>query len=386
MEINPILRNIIIGILCFISMMLGSAITINTTRLIFNYTSSFLYYFKLSLYPTILIFLITIPCIYIAPNIFRKLYYYEAILLSWYMYNLWAFIIYWILNLFINLGTIINLILFILIGTVITIYGTINDRHPKFDEKNIYCSKLPNGEIINIIHLTDLHLGACYDENYVKMLIDKILNYIKEKNIIIDFVVITGDLIDGNIRLTKEMLEPFKQLDYPIYYVSGNHEDYTWKQEAFHLIENHSNLIHMPNNVITYKNKVNIIGVDYNFFSSVSYNNLRNLLDGIDNNLPNIFLYHTPLIKIDNLKKFNIFLFLCGHMHGGQMFPFSLIGKCLSRKIIFEGLYQSDESESDEEHYVYCCSGTGTQGPCTRTFVYPNIGILSIEGKNNFNI
>ena len=133
MEINPILRNIIIGILCFISMMLGSAITINTTRLIFNYTSSFLYYFKLSLYPTILIFLITIPCIYIAPNIFRKLYYYEAILLSWYMYNLWAFIIYWILNLFINLGTIINLILFILIGTVITIYGTINDRHPKFE-------------------------------------------------------------------------------------------------------------------------------------------------------------------------------------------------------------------------------------------------------------
>ena len=80
------------------------------------------------------------------------------------------------LNLFINLGTIINLILFILIGTVITIYGTINDRHPKFDEKNIYCSKLPNGETINIIHLTDLHLGACYDEKYVKFLIDKILS------------------------------------------------------------------------------------------------------------------------------------------------------------------------------------------------------------------
>lgn len=135
MEINPYYRNIIIGILCFFSMMLGTAITINTFRLIFNYESLFSYYFKISIYPTIVIFIITISCIYFAPNIFRKLYYYEAILLSWYMYNLWAFIIYWLLNLIVNLGTIINFILFIGIGTVITIYGTINDRHPKFDEK-----------------------------------------------------------------------------------------------------------------------------------------------------------------------------------------------------------------------------------------------------------
>ena len=382
MEINPIIRNIIIGCLCFISMMLGMAITINTFRLIFKYNSQFSYYFKISIYPTIAIYIITISCIYVAPQVFKKLYYYLAILLSWYMYNLWAFFIYWFLNLIVDLGTIINFILFVLIGTVITIYGTINDRLIKFDRQKIYCSKLANNEVINIIHLTDLHLGACYDENYVKMLLEKILNYIREKSIEIDFVVITGDLIDGNIRLTKEMLEPFSQINSPIYYVAGNHEDYTWKIEAFDLIENNSNLIHMPNNVITYKNKINIIGVDYHFNSSISFDNLKHLLEGINNNYPNIFLYHTPLIGIDNLKKYNIFLFLCGHIHGGQMFPFSLIGKCLSKKFIFEGLYQSSENEPGKEHYVYCCSGTGTQGPCTRTFITPNVGILTIEGKN----
>ena len=382
MEINPIIRNIIIGCLCFISMMLGMAITINTFRLIFIHNSQFSYYFKISIYPTIAIYIITIPCIYVAPQVFKKLYYYLAILLSWYMYNLWAFIIYWFLNLIVDLGTIINFILFILIGTVITIYGTINDRLIKFDHQKIYCSKLSNNEVINIIHLTDLHLGACYDENYVKMLIGKILNYIKEKSIEIDFVVITGDLIDGNIRLTKEMLEPFSQINCPIYYVAGNHEDYTWKAEAFNLIENNSNLIHMSSNAITYKNKINIIGVDYHFNSSISFDNLKHLLEGINNNYPNIFLYHTPLISIDNLKKYNIFLFLCGHIHGGQMFPFSLIGKCLSKKFIFEGLYQSNEIETGEEHYVYCCSGTGTQGPCTRTFITPNVGVITIEGKN----
>ena len=382
MEINPYIRNVIIGILCFFSMMFGMAITINTFRLIFVHNSKFSYYFKISTYPTIAIFIITISCIYVAPNVFKKLYYYLAILLSWYMYNLWAFIIYWFFNLIVDLGTIVNFVLFILIGTVITIYGTINDRMIKFDEKKIYCNKLPNGEIITIIHLTDLHLGACYDEEYVVKYVDKILSYIREKQIEIDFIVITGDLIDGNIRLTKEMLEPFKQINYPIYYVSGNHEDYTWKTEAFNLIENNSNLIHIPNNVITYKNKVNIIGIDYHFNSSITYTHLKNLLEGISNNLPNIFLYHTPLLRIDNLKLYNIFLFLCGHMHGGQMFPFSLIGKCLSRKIIFEGLYKCEGNEPGEENYVYCCSGTGTQGPCTRTFVSPNIGVLTIEGKN----
>ena len=382
MEINPFLRNIIIGILCFFSMMLGMSITINTFRLIFVHNSKFSYYFKISIYPTIAIFLITIPCIYLSPFIFKKLYYYLAILLSWYMYNLWGFIIYWLLNLIVDLGTIINFTLFILIGTVITIYGTINDRVIKFDKKKIYCNKLPNGEIINIFHLSDLHLGACYDENYVKILVDKILNYIKEKEIEIDFAVITGDLIDGNIRLTKEMLEPFSQLNFPIYYVAGNHEDYTWKKEAFNLIENNSNLIHIPNNVVNYKDKVNIIGVDYHFNSEISFNNLKTKLEEINNNLPNIFLYHTPLIGINNLKKYNIFLFLCGHIHGGQMFPFSLIGKCLRKKFIFEGLYSSEENESGDINYIYCCSGTGTQGPCTRTFITPNIGVLTLEGKN----
>ncbi len=385
MEINPYIRNVIIGIICFFSMMLGMSITINTFRLIFIHNSKFSLYFKISVYPTIAIFIITISCIYIAPNIFKKLYYYLAILLSWYMYNLWAFIIYWLLNLIVDPGTTINFILFILIGTVITIYGTINDRIIKFDEKKLYCNKLPNGEIIKILHLTDLHLGACYDEEYVEKYVQKILSYTREKQIEIDFIVITGDLIDGNIRLTKEMLEPFKQITCPIYYVSGNHEDYTWKAEAFQLIENNSNLTHIPNNVITYKNKINIIGVDYNFYSSTSYEKLKNLLEGINNNLPNIFLYHTPLLKIEDLKLYNIFLFLCGHMHGGQMFPFSLIGKCgkyFTKKIIFEGLYKSEGDIQGEEHYAYCCSGTGTQGPCTRTFVSANIGVLTIEGKN----
>ena len=377
-----IIRNIIIGAICFLGMMIGIAVTINTIRLIFYYPSNFISLFKASFIPILIVYLITIPSIFVAPKLFRKLFLYLSITLEWFIYNLWGFIFYILINIFIDLGAFINLALFFIIGTITTIYAQINDRHPVFDEINIQCSKLKKGEKINIIHLTDLHLGACYDEKYVKFLIDKILSYKQEKDINIDFVVITGDLIDGNIKLTKEMLEPFSQITCPIYYVSGNHEDYTWKTEAFDLIENNSNIIHIQNNITNFQNKFNIIGVDYNIQSYISYNKINDLTSGINNDLPNIVLYHTPLIRPNDLKKSNIFLFLCGHMHGGQMFPFTLMKYCLGKKFVIEGLFKCEENDinNDNEYYLYCCAGTGSGGPIGKVFVRPKIGIVTIDG------
>ena len=380
-----IIRNVIIGILCFLGIMFGIALTINTIRLIFNYESIFSTLFKAAFLPTFVVFLIAIPSIFVAPKLFRKLYFTLAIILEWFLYNTWGFIFYKLINIFIDPGVLFNFLLFFIIGTIITIYSQINDRHPTFDEINITCSKLKKGEKINIVHLTDLHLGACYDEKYAKFLIDKTLSYIKEKNINIDFFVITGDLIDGNIKLTKEMLEPFNQITCPIYYVSGNHEDYTWKTEAYELIENNSNIIHISNNVINYKEKFNIIGVDFDFPFSKSINIMFELISNINNDLPNIVLYHTPFIKVNDLKEHNIFLYLCGHMHGGQMFPFTLMKYFLGKKFIIEGLFKSDDNaiDNNNEHYLYCCAGTGSSGPIMgKTFVRPKIGIISIEGTN----
>ena len=73
-----------------------------------------------------------------------------------------------------------------------------------------------------------------------------------------------------------------------------------------------------------------------------------------------------------------MFLFLCGHTHGGKCFPFTLIkffiGKWLT--IIIEGLYIFKD-----KYFVYCCSGTGTSGPNSRCFVGANIGLITIEGN-----
>ena len=146
-----IIRNIIIGAICFLGMMIGIAVTINTIRLIFYYPSNFISLFKASFIPILIVYLITIPSIFVAPKLFRKLFLYLSIILEWFIYNLWGFIFYILINIFIDPGEFINLVLFFIIGTITTIYAQINDRHPVFDEINIQCSKLKKGEKINIL-------------------------------------------------------------------------------------------------------------------------------------------------------------------------------------------------------------------------------------------
>ena len=118
-------------------MMIGVAITINTIRLIFYYPSNFASLFKSSFIPILIVYLITIPSIFISPKIFRKLFLFLSIGLTWFIYNIWGFIFYLLINLFIDLGSFINLVLFIIVGTITTIYAQINDRHPACDEINI---------------------------------------------------------------------------------------------------------------------------------------------------------------------------------------------------------------------------------------------------------
>ena len=143
------------------------------------------------------------------------------------------------------------------------------------------------------------------------------------------------------------------------------------------MIEKNSNLIHLPNNIITIDNKINLIGIDYINNLDTVRGRLKNLISKVNNNLPNIFIHHVPIFKPDTLPDYNIFLFLCGHIHGGKCFPFTLIKFFLGRWItaIIEGLYTYKD-----KYFVYCCSGVGTSGPNSRCFVGANIGFITIEG------
>ena len=321
---------------------------------------------------TLIIYIIIIISLYSSVTLFHYLYYIFFVFVAWFYHNTGGFIGLYILNKIIALPAIANLIIYIAFGTGLSLLCIYTDNNPKFDKIKIKCSQLKGN--ITIIHLTDLHLGGAYGRESVEIYVKMIIN-LKEK---IDFIVITGDLVDGNIKITKEMLEPFDLIKCPIYFVTGNHEELTWKDEFLNLIQNNSNLTHLPNGLITFDERINLIGIDYKKNMNSIIHNLRNRCNEINNNYPTIFIHHVPIFKPDTLPNYNIFLFLCGHIHGGKCFPFTLIkfffGKFLT--IIIEGLYSYQD-----KYFVYCCSGVGTSGPNSRCFVGANIGLITIEGK-----
>ena len=70
----------------------------------------------------------------------------------------------------------------------------------------------------------------------------------------------------------------------------------------------------------TFKFKgVNFIGEDFGY-------DLRQCLIDVkqEQGVPNVLLYHVPNLLPDELTRYNIFLFLAGHTHGGQLFPLGI--------------------------------------------------------------
>ena len=364
---NPLYRITILSICSYFGVMLGNAISFNTYIKLLGYPSYFSKIIRISFPLVTIYYSFMIFTLYYSMKTFKKLYYILFLLIAWQIHNLFAVFFYLSLNYLIYLPSFINLLIYFTMGTIFCLQGIYSEKHTSLEYINLKCPGLKGN--VTFAHLTDIHLGAVYGKEFIQKLVNLIL---KAK---VDFVCITGDMIDGNIKMTREMLEPFEQIKCPIYFVSGNHEDYTWKEEAYQIIDS-TNMKRIGDSIINFKDKINIIGIDYIYDSHIIKQKLKNLLKNQSNSNknPNILLYHVPIFNAKDLEEYNIFMFLCGHFHGGHFFPFTLI-KLLKKKFVFEGLYNYNN-----KHYVYCNSGQGTSGPCVRSFSKSQIGIIKLEG------
>ena len=156
--------------------------------------------------------------------------------------------------------------------------------------------KIPYQEKLTIVQLSDIHHMS---------ITDSIINKIEKVDP--DVVVITGDFIDRRIYDLDRSLEWVDALQYPIYYVLGNHEAWSGKSdEIIQALEQKG--VYVLRNQQETVNGFNIIGYDDPAFKSFYPVKEQ---DGY-----NILLYHRP----DNFNQFeNIDLMLSGHAHGGQI-------------------------------------------------------------------
>ena len=85
-------------------------------------------------------------------------------------------------------------------------------------------------------------------------------------------------------------------------------------------------------------------------------------------------------MKPEEIGKYNIFLELAGHTHGGQLFPLHIFA--FLSNACFSGLY----SDKENKHHVFVSEGVNNNSSPMRVGCSRVFGLITIEGENNISI
>ena len=362
---------------------------IYTKFILFTIAISFLYYIQLFIFSTIsyileekliikkslfilssliILSILTKTPFFIWKHIYSIAYLISTIYLGYICNSFLLCIIYKIITIFIKTSKSISSFLVLYFPIIISVYGLINARIIRIEkEVSIKSKKYNNKKGIKICHLTDLHLGTIYKRKFVQKIVNIIKNEIKP-----DIIVITGDLFDISESPNSDSIVPFNEIDIPILYVTGNHEIMRGRDEVFETLKK-SKIRNIGNESEPYIFKnINFIGIDY----IEKFEKIKDII--YDKNMFNVVLNHVPLLPKE-LSQYDIDLYLCGHTHGGQTFPFNLL--TLFNAKCYEGLYEY------LNRYVYVSSGLGTALIPMRIGSKSVISVIKIESfeenKNN---
>ena len=235
---------------------------------------------------------------------------------------------------------------------------------PKSIEIFVENEKLHN---LKILHLSDLHIHKKSSLVQMQELID-VCNDLE-----FDIAIITGDIIDTKVKFIKEHLQVLNRLKQEVYYISGNHDLFYGLED---LKKELTNFIFMDNNCkeFIYKNEIiYLAGLSDRFSKFFKIKREEKQIEKYLLNSPSIFISHQPKdYKIALNSKAN--LFLCGHTHGGQIFPFHYLVRVVQP--FLSGLFYRRQTA------IYVNKGLGTWGMNFRYKADNEISLLKLIAKS----
>lgn len=236
---------------------------------------------------------------------------------------------------------------------------------------DLHIKNLPDSlEGYTITQLTDLHVDDMTSRKWLKKVV-RMSNSTKP-----DLVVITGDLLDGNICDLDCVCEIMDSLESRegVYAIFGNHEYYSGPENLIE-VGKRSRIKILKNQSIRINPDLVLIGLD-----DTTAERFEGGGPDLKNSLPDaypgddiyVLLEHRPDFFPEN-SKYNIHLQLSGHTHAGQIFPNDIL-IFIYMKYVY-GLFEKNGT------FLYTSSGTGVWGPRMRLISRSEVVKIVLHGN-----
>lgn len=256
----------------------------------------------------------------------------------------------------------------LMVSVLIAVYGYHEAKEVRAERITIKTNRVAESVgKLRIVQISDVHLGLIIRQERLK----RILNLVKEADP--DILVSTGDLVDGQINGLPGLAEMFNEINprYGKYAITGNHEYYAGFEQALAFIRK-AGFVILRGEAISIKGVLNIAGIDDpagRYLGLTRDVHEKEMLSGLPRESFTLLLKHRPLIDKDVDGMFD--LQLSGHVHKGQIFPFSIATKLYYP--VDSGLARVSGGAQ-----LYVSRGTGTWGPPIRFLSPPEVTIIDV--------
>ena len=247
-------------------------------------------------------------------------------------------------------------LLVLLVTIFLGVYGRYTAMDIKTTEYQITIEKKDTSlESLNIVMISDVHLGYINDSAFFESLVSKI------NALAPDMVLIAGDFFDGNFHALdhpEKVSDALQKIEstYGVFLCYGNHDAGTSFARMDQLVKD-GNVTVLEDTAVSVQDLFYVVGrKDASPIGGQgeARKNFEELEGFSDLSLPVFVLDHKPSHLLE--YKNEVDLVLCGHTHQGQIFPFRYVTE---RMFLVDYGHYFDEGVVPQ---VVVSSGVGTWG------------------------